>query len=400
MRNLALKVGLFAAVLLAMAASVWAAPSDYTFTKVIDSTSGLGNFYSPAINNHGQVLFIADDGISGFIYRADPGHLTLIAKTMPGFGGPLQGGINDSGVVSFSRQGMQDGTTGIYTSDGITTTTIAENKLNGPPTGWGEFAFGLGRTAIGNDGTVVFTGNKAGTGFALFATANGQITTTASGPIFETSHFADDRPAINDHGQVVFEGFRPSDGAIGLFRADVAGGPIVTIFDSHKAGDQTSVGHDYSINNSGRVAFTVLNQSPPFSGFMAASDGGPVTVFPAGGDKPSINDSDEIAFLSTYIRNGKLKAGIFMGPDREADRVIGGGDPLFGGTMLGVQQLDSNGLNDKGQVAFMYILEDGETGIGVATPRSIPEPASVALVACILLSVKRQQRPRIIETLP
>jgi hypothetical protein len=104
-----------------------------------------------------------------------------------------------------------------------------------------------------------------------------------------------------------------------------------------------------------------------------ADTSGPYSSF----SQPSIDNTGKVTF---YAERDGANAGIFTGPDPVTDRVIGGGDPLFGST-------------DAGDVAFSYRLANARYGIGIA---AVPEPshASGSLVAAALLLGMRALRRR------
>jgi len=91
---------------------------------------------------------------------------------------------------------------------------------------------------------------------------------------------------------------------------------------------------------------------------------------------PSINDEGTVAFLAGLDAGG---AGIFIGPDVEADRVIATGDRLFGSPVSFVEFGGGQSLNDTGQIAFRAGLADGRVVLVRADP--IPEPSSLFLLA-------------------
>jgi len=72
--------------------------------------------------------------------------------------------------------------------------------------------------------------------------------------------------------------------------------------------------------------------------------------------------------------------GIFTGPDPSTDKVIMEGDLLDGYTIsTNSLSFSRNGLNNLGQIAFTATLNDGTSGVWVATPT--PEPSTLVLLA-------------------
>lgn len=67
----------------------------------------------------------------------------------------------------------------------------------------------------------------------------------------------------------------------------------------------------------------------------------------------------------------QLGAGIYYGPDREKNRIVGPGDALFGSRVRSavIGAFPGKYINDQGQVVFYYELETGFSGIAVATPK-------------------------------
>lgn len=116
-----------------------------------------------------------------------------------------------------------------------------------------------------------------------------------------------------------------------------------------------------------------------------ADTSGPYSSF----SQPSIDNTGKVTF---YAERDGASSGIFTGPDPVADRVIGGGDPLFGSTVDSVSFF-WKGSNDAGDVAFSYRLANARYGIGIA---AVPEPshASGSLVAAALLLGMRALRRR------
>ena len=99
---------------------------------------------------------------------------------------------------------------------------------------------------------------------------------------------------------------------------------------------------------------------------------------------------DRFAKTARSMMRSLEKSYEWAGLRETLDKVIALGDALFGSTVTGLDFL--NGLNDAGDVAFLYHLADGRQGIAVA---SVPEPAGLALLAigaCAALPRRRAQR--------
>src|SRR3954453_944004 len=115
---------LTAAAFCAVTAGVASAQSgkkyDFEFINVADSPQGLSNFQTfPAINNKGQVVFVAfRSGVGQGVFRSQNGELTTIASDSDGlrnFGNNVA--INAPGVVVFQAS-SSSGSVVILTGDG------------------------------------------------------------------------------------------------------------------------------------------------------------------------------------------------------------------------------------------------------------------------------------------
>ena len=128
------------------------------------------------------------------------------------------------------------------------------------------------------------------------------------------------------------------------------------------------------------VITTIADTSGPFANFASTY---------------AINAAGAVAFFAT-LDNGN--DGLFTGPDPLADKVIQSGDLLFGDTVRFVD-IFTEGLNDAGQVAFYFELENGTRGIARANPerpQAAPEASTFPLLSiglCALaLAVRRKVR--------
>jgi hypothetical protein len=204
----------------------------------------------------------------------------------------------------------------------------------------------------------------------IFAGAGGPIATIAdgSGPL----HSFGFAPDINRVGSCAFfASYDNGDG--GIFRGD--GGPLTTIADT--SGPLSDFGVGASINDAGIVAFGANFDSG--GGGIVTGGGGQLTpIADSSGPYdnlravPDINNSGTVAFWATLDAGGH---GIFTGPDPVNDKVIRTGDPLFGSTVTYLGFL--HGLNDNGDVAFVYNLANGVSGVAVA---AIPEPVGPVFI--------------------
>ena len=344
------------------------APSDFQFVNVADTTQGFSNFATfPAINDHGAVAFEATrpGNVEG-IFRWNDGSLLQLAKSSPG-GLSLLGidpAINAGGTVVYEAN-VAPGVRAIFTSDGVTTKTIANSLDQGLI---GPF---LGSASINRSGAVAFFGIRKGFGSQAIFVGDGVALT----PIVDTlnSDFTSfQNVAINASGQIVFVANRTDD-STGLFVADAGkhrdpSVPPIDIVDTNNS-DLGGFG-DPVINKSGTVAndafrndFNVEILSADQSGVTARTDitGAEFVAF----DHPSINDSDAVAFLAFEVDGN---SGIFIELTKGASPipVIRTGDTLFGSIVTSVD-IGRFALNKHFEMAIQYTLEDGRSGVAVAS---------------------------------
>lgn len=233
----------------------------------------------------------------------------------------------------------------------------------------------FGVADINNSGTVLFAAGLDAGGSATF-------TGSASEALMQVLDISPSSPSINDSGVVGYG-----------FNGDVftrQGDTVVNLTSSTPR--FTFVG-SVDINNQGTVAFVSINEGV-FTLATADSQGVTIVadnsgVFSSVSLEPAINDQGDIAFL------GNLDAtlGLFVGGDPVNDRVIVEGDPLFGSTLSSLRSgFFRHGFNNRGQFAFAYRLENGQSGIAVAT--AVPEPSTALLLvmfSSVAFSVTRRK---------
>ena len=179
----------------------------------------------------------------------------------------------------------------------------------------------------------------------------------------------DSRPSINNVGDIAFdESIRPNFdsgifvGRVGTFQTIAAPDPNVFVGVPVR-------------NDTGTAVFqrSITDETTgEFVEEIVAGDGGPLTTVADtrgefaffGSRPPSLNNRGDMAFHAT-LDDGT--AGIFVGSDPVADRVISTGDTLDGSTVQNLVFCEE-GLSDSGELAFVATLEDSRVAVFRATP--------------------------------
>ncbi|MBD2006028.1 MULTISPECIES: PEP-CTERM sorting domain-containing protein [Cyanophyceae] len=378
--------------------------ASFTFTKIADTSGsfdsfrgeGIGGYEpisaAPAINNQGTVAFFAvlDAGGEGIFTGNGITTTTIIdtntpfpvesAESSSGFFVDNLGSfsINDVGNVAFSGY---FGTSGIFTSE-------LKNVIEGAV---GDSFTRVYSPSINNVGTVAFLQTISRfNGLTRIVTGKESVDDFIASTRFYTEPVAVgvfesiSTPMINDQGTVafkadVYQSDNESAIASGIFTGNGTrdDGEIITntIADSNGAFNSFS---DPSINNLGTVAFSAVLDTGR-SGVFTGNGTTTTTIADSRGafnsffSTPSINDFGTVAFLAGLDAGG---SGIFTGNNPLKDKVIVTGDTLFGST---VQELSfyREGLNNSGQVAFFASLANGTGGIFRADPIVVEPPKDV-----------------------
>jgi hypothetical protein len=349
---------------------------------------------APPLNQSGAMAVVAsipNATISSAIYRtAAPGSLTEIVRlnqSVPGGNGQFGTFsaatsnnlvLNESGQVAFeatlfNTSGGPADNSGLYRGDGTTLTEIARAGQSLP--GGGTLVWFATNTSpdLNDSGEVVFpvsldgaTGQEGifkGSGGALTEIARQGETIPNSTDLFR---FFNGYARINNAGQVAFIASItpvPSTGhtPTAIFRAD--GNPLHRIIVA-KEGQTTPNGvgifsslfyGPFCLNNAGQIAF--------FAGLDI--------------DLSNITPVEE--------------HGIFFFDGTTLHQVARDHDPLLGSTISalrlagtaqsnsgGVAQAERSGLNDAGQIAFGFTLEDGREGIAIWSPVAPPQLSNIS----------------------
>lgn len=353
---------------------------NFTFTSIVnvrdnkDFFDAGGSFFDVGggpINDNGTVAFaVVTSNGEGIFTSNGGGAFTTVLKPSRLYS--LNGiAINNSDTVAFGNI-SGDPQQGLLISNG-------ENVITVVTPSDGLFVTNVPPSAFNDSGTLVFGLSKDFDNGATIATGNGGPLTT----VVDTNglfRFFDQPPAINDANVVAFQATL-KDRRQGVFTSK--NGTITTIADntSFFSGGFFEVG----INNTGTVIFDAYRENGKEGIFTG--NGETITTIADTSSSFSrfidnaINDNNQVAFGAT-LRDGAenvLNDGIFTGSDPVADKVIGIGDSLLGGT---VSYLSFGDLNNSGQISFLadFIDDSGKTFRGVfrADPvsKSIPESTS------------------------
>ena len=354
------------------------AHSDFRFVNVADSTQGFTGFSTfPAINNYGDVAFEASVLGGEGIFKSQDGTVTTIAQSSPN-GLSLFGGdpaINAAGTVAYEAN---IGTAReIFTSDG-TSTKIIVNTLD-----QGLIARFLGSPSINRSGEVAFFGTRNGfVSQAIFVGNGGPLTTVLDTTTADFNSLQN--VAINASDKIVFVA-GTSNILDGMFVLDArkdlkqngknSDNQPIDIVDTNNPAFG-SFG-DPVINKFGTVANDVFSNGIN-SEILSGDQGGitPRTDFTnatfASFEHPSINDSDAVAFFA-FKNDGSSGVFIELTGGASPVPVIQTGDSLFGATVTSVD-LGRFALNNKFQLAFQYTLDDGRSGVAIASLRPDERP--------------------------
>jgi len=335
------------------------------FVKVADTTQGYSGFQTfPAINNHGEVAFVAadKDGEGVFKARSDGQPVTVIASAKENFaffGNDVA--INANGEVAFDAN-TPTNTHAILKGDGISRKVIADSLANG----LGKIF--MGSPSINANGTVAFFSlrSERGAPAGIFTGNGGPLTTLLNSSPTGFTGFGN--VAINDSGTVVFRGILPG-GNEGVFTLR---GNQVDVVDTINHPEFFNFGEPV-INSVGTVADAgFLSQTTEIftgdaRGINARSEPAGANAF-ANTEHPSINNHGAVAFFASPNPATNNPGGIFLevSGGHSLIPVIRPGDKLFGSTAVAVD-LGRFALNERFQMAFFYTLEDGRSGVGIAS---------------------------------
>jgi hypothetical protein len=351
---------------------------DYTFTTIVDSTSGLDPDFAAVgqrkINDSGEVPFVTQPSFANYhLYKGSGGPLTHIAgaPSMFSLNRVGNGAVMNSGEVVFTGS-TQSFNNGIYRGSGGGITPIITAQT-APTTAGPKTSFFA--TSVNNLGDIAYQANHsicsgdpvtcsaAVDGYYAIIDGNG-ITLAETGGTWGGADSG--APVINDAGQVLFEMSAAEDNQYHLLRYN---GPSLTTIDDDLAG-----GAGYWMNNAGDVAISepasirVVTSSGTIT--IADTDDGFAGLMASGNGQVFINDTGQVAFwayVDEFQGNPVDWDGVYAGPDIVNDRVLVFGESVLGHTVNHVELL---GMNNVGQMLLSVDAQSPDTwrALLVATP--------------------------------
>jgi hypothetical protein len=325
--------------------------------------------------------------------------------------------LNDSGHVAFTALiDLQNGGSvadqiGIFRGDGVTGPIKIARKGESNPLGDGTYsnfydvtlnesgqvafqASLTGTTGGSNDNEAVFRGD--GVNPTVKIVREDQPVADGNGEFYIFSH-----PRINDAGQVAFwANLRSTTGGdadnLGIFRGDGVTDPVTIVRRGQTVPGGTDTFSMFGIetmNNAGQVAVTaeinlnngggtsdesalIIGSGTPGSLIVVAREGQPV---PGGTDTflsfgaPALNQAGQLAFRAFVSEPGGFyNLGLyFYDPTEGLFQICREDAPFLGSTLdsftffntEGYNTDGRTGLNDAGEVAFLFQTTNGKQGI-------------------------------------
>jgi uncharacterized protein (TIGR03437 family) len=354
----------FATIIFCLSAS----GAEYTFQTVAErGQNGISEF-GPYIvmNASGRVAFRAKlvdaqgQEAGEAIFSGAGGELTKVADSSGPFSLMEVNSINSSGTVLFQAV-TDDFNLGLFTGSGGATSPVilssVQERLPSYPSLYGDLADN-GDVVYRGIGKIMFLSRGV-----LRTVANSNATGRFEGVVLSN-------PRLNGRGGIGFSGYDISEPRVrgGVF---IDNNGVLTTLAEESGPLNTFLGLP-GINDEGKmISYALADGFPIRDGAYLFSNGRTETAYTGEPDRIGLVDLNNSGkFLLGLRTSGSSPGGLFSGPDLTKDKVIALGDLLFGSRMVAFAAGSTGGriLNDKGQVAFAYRLDNGRVGIAVATP--------------------------------
>jgi hypothetical protein len=337
----------------------------YSITNIVDSLKEFAAFSFVDCNDNGEVVYLAVPADRHRPHGIYTGTGSLVIQAGSKFTLLSRPAMNNSGKVVFGAYTDNVGAfyDGIYTGDG---TLVVQ------PSSIGKDA--LGSPKLNNNGTIVYMGSTLCNNWFPNCKAGiyrnqGELLVERQWSLLSTSnpsaHLVG--PAINDHGTVVYWATNKY-GSAGIYTDS---GRLVV----DDSGDIAPVAQPPDINNNGTVAYWAINKGTNTLGVY--TDSAKLVIEKA--EFANMNRTSVVISNTGKVAFGVGSGGI--GPGGVGPSGIGSGDihRIYAGD--GTVVVDNLGrfarfrdicIDDKDQIVFHAELDDGTSGIYVASPRTSP----------------------------
>lgn len=317
----------------------------------------------PSINNSGEVVFVATlAGTGQGVFRSHNGKFRTIASELDhlkSFDGRVA--INSHGLVAYTADivGSPTRAVEIRTGDGEHAPTTIVNTRDA-----GIFAFNFGAPALNDAGQVAFAALLSRSGPAAIFTGDGQpihqeVITSDGG------FLAIGLPGFNNRNEIVFTGQKADRtglfvGADGHIDAVDSTNSVFQIFDGgviNRSGVVAGVGESSGAN----VAVITVSAD----GVTQRTDPNGIHFFVI--QPPSLNNLGAVAFSAqTAANNEGQSLFVELTGGAQVVPVLQVGDHLFGSIVTDAK-MGQFAFNDHSKIAFRYTLQDGRSGVAVAS---------------------------------
>lgn len=372
------------AVILFGLTSLGAHAAGYTLSIVATNTTGLAEGFSaleePSLNNAGEMAFwvMPAGWPRGAIIKATTNSLTVVASTQtdPSFTEVDRfPKLADNGTVVFRT--FKSGAPALRqilaisgSSTQILSAGVSEmwsDSIDFDTTGVARGP-GLAVSFLGLDGELLNQG--------VYRWSGGNLLVATEGGGQVGSILGSFGTAFGIPGQVLFGGLEGVGFDRAIFgSASLLGEALLFVDPSPNGPYPNGIASTFASNTNGALAIIgytgVATVVDVIQGGVTNRLVEETNVF-GGITRVAMNDQGTVAFLRFGSTPSGPYSGVFTGPDLIADKVVANGDAVDGLTISSVEQLNRQGINDAGQVAFLASLSNGRQAVVLATPNASP----------------------------
>ena len=383
--------GVIAAVMSVSAASTANAQStNYTYKRVLDTTGEFAGFSGININNNGDLSLTAfvdgDANDTAVLKYNGTSFSTIVDSRTSDLDFVFSSAINDRGNVAYIGASETTGASILAISNGTDANTVISLAA--------DSGLGFGGVSLNNDGSTVYS-------LGDFFEAGSNSVNVDGTTILENLDNVSGVD-INDNGTIAASVSRGSfddqaiivEGPTNTFTLEAGSNELFDNFNSS----------NIDINNTGQVVFFGQVNSDVAGEFLgnaiAVADGESVSFIASTADREfsffqsvDINNAGSVAFSSTV---GFADAAITVATNGILESVLSTEtqDVLDGDIVRGIR---FGGLNDRGDIAFSAVFQDGTEAIYIASLNrigAVPEPATwlMMILGFAIVTLRLQKR--------